>query len=52
MWIKRRVGEGGAATYHVQIVDQPHHIVALKAPHTLDVLLPTKYVDELVAKVG
>jgi hypothetical protein len=51
-WPKQRAGKGGVVTHFVQIVDQPYYIVALKVPHTLDVLPPIKYVAELIVELG
>ena len=51
-WPKQRAGEGGVVTHFVQIVDQPHNIVAFKVLHTLDVLPPIKYVAELIVELG
>ena len=38
--------------YLVQIVGQPRQIISLKVGHPSFVLLPTKYVADLVAKRG
>jgi hypothetical protein len=51
-WLQREVGKGDAATHIVQIVNEPHQIVIVKVWHTLHILLPVKYVDKLVVKVG
>jgi hypothetical protein len=40
------------ATYLIQIISEPHRILTLKAPHAFLILLPVKYVAELVVKVG
>lgn len=51
-WFGRGVGEGDAKTYLIQIVNEPHQIVALKVRYTLAILLPVKYLAELIAKPG
>ena len=40
------------ATYLVQIINEPHQILALKVRGALLILLPVKYVAELVVKLG
>ena len=39
-------------TYPVQIVDKPHIAVVFEAAAMLFILLPVKYIIELVLKVG
>jgi len=41
-----------AATHLVQIVDEPHQIISSKLLHALLVLLPIKYVAELIVEAG
>ena len=50
--IERRVEDGNAATYFVQIVNEPYQILALKGWYALLILLAVKYVGELVVKGG
>ena len=50
-WLKRGAGRRDVATYLIQIVDEPHQILALKVRHAFLVLLPIKYVAELIVKV-
>jgi len=45
-------GEGDAARYLVQVINEPHQIIALKVWHTLLILLPIKYSGEFIAKRG
>ena len=40
------------ATYFIQVVDNPHQILALKVWRALDIFFPIKYIAELVVKVG
>ena len=40
------------AAYLVQILNKPYQVIALKIRHTLPVLLPIKYVAELIVKSG
>ena len=40
------------AMYFVQIVNQPHQILVLKALHTQLVLPPIKHVAELIVELG
>ena len=47
-WLKRRVGMDDVAAYLVQIINKPRQIIALKIWHALCVLLPVKYIAELV----
>ena len=40
------------AAYLVQIINKPRQIIALKIWHTLCVLLPVKYIAELIVEPG
>lgn len=40
------------ATYRVQIINQPHRIIALKVEHTILIPLPINYIAELVVELG
>jgi len=51
-WVRRRAGNTGATTCLVQIVNKPHRIVILKVWHASIILLPIKYVAELVVEFG
>jgi hypothetical protein len=45
-------GEDTTVTYPVQIINQPYHIIVMDVSHTLDILLPIKYVAELIWELG
>ena len=50
--LKRRGRKDNAAAYCVKIIDKPHRVIALKVWCTPRILLPIKYVAELVVKLG
>ena len=49
---KRRAGREDTATYFIQVIDNPHQIIALKVRRALGIFFPIKYTAELVVKVG
>jgi hypothetical protein len=51
-WLKQRAGRGNAATYLVQIFNQPHQITILKVWHALLILFPREDVAEFVVEPG
>jgi hypothetical protein len=51
-WLKQRARRGNAATYFVQIFNQPHQITVLKVRHALLILFPREDVAELVVEPG
>ena len=40
------------ATYIVQVVNEPHYVVVLEVRHTTIILLPVKYLAELIMECG
>jgi len=48
---KRRAWKGDVATYHVQIVNKPHRILAFQVRHGFLILLSIEYVAELIVKI-
>ena len=53
LWLPERgVNKLDEATHLVQIIDEPLRILVLKVWDPLIVLLPTKYVADLVVKLG
>ena len=49
-WLQRRLRMADGVTYLVQIVNQPHQIIVLKARHTSLILFPVKGIGELVVE--
>ena len=47
-----RVGKSDAATYLVQIIDEPHRIVALNVLYASQIFFLMEYVEELIVKRG
>ena len=45
-------GEGNTTTYLIQVVDQPHQIIALKVPDALLKPFPIKDVAELIVELS
>ena len=50
--VERGVKRRDMMTNIVQIVNEPHQIIALKVWHTFPVLLPIKHVANLIVKPG
>lgn len=42
---RERAGKREVTRYLVQIIDQPHQIIALQVWDALSILLPIKYID-------
>jgi hypothetical protein len=49
---KQRTEKDGRAAYLVQIVNQPHQLIALKVWHAFLILLPVEDVAEFIVEPG
>ena len=49
---RRRVGKCDVATHLIQIINEPHQVIALKILHTSPIIPSAKHVAKLILKLG